>query len=464
MGTPGLHIQPTVNLSQQLRMILNPRMLQLLKTLHLPYIDLMESINRETTENPTLEIEKPDELLEYARTLRSGKTATADFDDSMPDKEIKDLGPSLQEYLIEQIRLESLEENDEKIAEYIINNIDERGYIKDYPKVREEIIQEFQVKSCNVDKVLSLIQTLEPEGIGARNLKECLLIQVQEYNFESEQLQDIIYKAIKYHFEDLAKKNFEKIARELDIETEGVKHIADFVEKNLTPAPGLLYRSDRQEQTIIPSFQIKKEQDQNTQQIKYLAVNLEKQKGPQLKINNHYLQLLDNPETDENTKKFIKEKLEAAKIFIDNINKRHETIQKIIDIITSSQQDFFNKGYYWLNPLQQNKLANMIGVHPSTISRAVSTKYAETPQGLYPLKYMCPRNFKGFSAMQIKGMLRKILGEQKKLSDQKIADFLRETRNFDIKRRTITKYRLELGEASSYERKKETAASGDNLV
>ncbi len=452
MANPGLNLHQTVNLSQQLRMILNPRMLQLLKTLHLPYLDLMESINRESTENPALEVEKQDELLEYARNLRLSRSTSApvDFDDSMPDREIKDLGPSLQNYLIEQIKLEDLEEADQDIAEYIINNIDERGYIKDYPKVREEIMKEFQVKSCNVDKILSLVQTLEPEGVGARNLKECLLIQVQEYNFESEQLQDVIYNTIKYHFEDLAKKKFDEIAKALDIEPDGVQHIADFVEKNLTPAPGLQYHSDRKEQTIIPSFQIKKEE--SSAGPKYLAVNLEKEKGPQLRISSQYMQILDNPETDEKTKKFIKEKLEAARIFIDNINKRHDTIQRIIDIITSSQQDFFNKGYYWLNPLQQNKLANLIGVHPSTISRAVSTKYAETPQGLYPLKYMCPRNFKGLSAMQIKGMMKNILGANKKLSDQKISDFLRETRNVDIKRRTVTKYRMELGESSSYER------------
>lgn len=454
MGTPGLHLQPTVNLSQQLRMILNPRILQLLKTLHLPYVDLMESISRETNENPALEVEKGDELLEYARTLRGSKTTAtaADFDELMPDKEIKDLGPSLQEFLLEQVRLEELEESDEKIAEYIINNIDERGYIKDYPKVRDEIMKEQGVKSCNVDKVLEIIQTLEPDGVGARNLKECLLLQLQEYNFDSPELQEVIYNTIKYHFEALAKKKYAEIAQALDIELEGVEHIAQFVEKNLIPAPGLQYRSDRQEQTIIPSFQIKKEE--SPAGIKYAAVNLEKEKGPQLKISNQYMQLMDDPATDENTKKYIKEKLEAAKIFIENIQKRHETIQKIIDIITGSQQDFFQKGYYWLNPLQQNKLANLIGVHPSTISRAVSTKYAETPQGLYPLKYMCPRNFKGFSPMQIKGMLRMILAENKDLSDQKISDLLRETRNIDIKRRTVTKYRMELGEESSYERKK----------
>jgi RNA polymerase sigma-54 factor len=276
MGTPGLNIQPSVNLSQQLRLVLNPRMLQLLKTLHLPYTDLLDSINKETTENPALDVEKTDELIAYAHSLRSGKsTATpSDFDASRPDKEIKDLGPTLQSHLIEQLHLEELEEQDFKIAEYLVQNIDDRGYLSDYPKIREEIVDSLKVKSCRVDKILGLVQTLEPEGVGARNLKECLLIQVNEYNFESEELQKIIYAVLKYHFEDLAKKKFEKIANELEIEPEGVEYIAEFVEKNLTPAPGHLYRTDRQEQTIIPSFAIKTLTDPETGITKFSAENL----------------------------------------------------------------------------------------------------------------------------------------------------------------------------------------------
>ena len=125
-----------------------------------------------------------------------------------------------------------------------------------------------------------------------------------------------------------------------------------------------------------------------------------------------------------------------------------------MDIIVKTQTDFLENGYYWLKPLQQDTLAQNVGVHPSTISRAVSTKYAETPQGLYPLKYLCPRNFKGYTAMQIKGMLIKIVREQPQLSDQKIANLLHERRGIPIKRRTIAKYRADLGEASSYGRQK----------
>lgn len=382
-------------------------MLQLLKTLHLPYTELIDSINKEVIENPALEFEKQDELIAYAKTLADSKVShSIGFDESMPDREIKDQGPSLQDYLEEQIRLEDLEEKELHIAKYLIANIDEKGYIKDYPVIRREVMQKFGVKSCNVDKTLEIIQTLEPEGVGARNLKECLLIQINEFNFESDALQDVIYKTIKYHFEKLAKKKYKEIAEELELEEEGVKHIAEFIEKNLNPAPGYLYRNDRQEQTIIPSFIIK--EDEETLENKFIYENLEETKGPRLKINFQYLRMLENKETDDETRTYLKEKLEAAKIFIDNINKRQNTVNNIIKIITSSQQDFFEKGYFWLQPLQQNNLASQVGVHPSTISRAVSTKYAETPQGLYPLKHMCPRNFKGYTSMQIKGMMRSL--------------------------------------------------------
>jgi RNA polymerase sigma-54 factor len=168
------------------------------------------------------------------------------------------------------------------------------------------------------------------------------------------------------------------------------------------------------------------------------------------------MQMLDNPNADEKTKEYLKERIMAAKLFIENLQKRYQTVQNIVNIITKTQGEFFNNGYYWLKPLQQDSLAHNVGVHPSTISRAVSTKYVETPQGLYPLKYLCPRDFRGYTAMQIKGMLMKIVKDNPGLSDQKIADWLKDNRDIDIKRRTITKYRSELGEASSYARKSHT--------
>lgn len=459
MPSPNLNIHQSLALSQQLKLVLNPRMLQLLKTLHLPYTDLLESINKETAENPALEVTKQDELLSFARTLSHQRkdTPLADYDDK-PDRELKARGPTLEEHLLEQIRLEDLDETDMQIAEFLIGNIDPRGYLENYTELREELIQKQQVAKGNVDKVLAIIQTLEPDGVGARNLKECLLIQVREYNFENQELQQVIFNAIKYHLDKLAAKKYADIAEDLELDVEGVIFIAEFIEKNLNPAPGHLFKTDSPTEMIIPSFQIKEEALDIAgmgQTTKFTAVNLEQTKGPQLNINSNYLKLLEDPNTDEQTKEFLKQKVSAAKIFIENIQRRQQTIDKIMNIIIDTQQEFFRDGYYWLRPLQQSTLADQVGVHPSTISRAVSTKYAETPQGLYPLKYLCPRNFQGYSPMQIKGMLKKIFKEKKNLSDQKIANLLQELRAIEIKRRTITKYRAELGETSSYQRKKE---------
>ncbi|GBR74446.1 RNA polymerase sigma-54 factor [Candidatus Termititenax aidoneus] len=447
---PKLNLAQTLNLSQQLKLMLNPRMLQLLKTLHLPYPDLLESINKEAAENPALEISRQDELLNYARTLsRGGERSLSGYDDSRPDKELKARGPTLREHLLQQARLEDFDEADLRVAEQLIDAIDERGYIEDYKAVREQIVTAGGATKNRVDHVLETIQTFEPDGVGARSLKECLLIQIREYNFENEALQQVISDAVKYHLDNLAKKNFAAIAEDLDIEPEGAKFIADFIEKNLNPLPGNAFKTDDNVQTIIPSFIIKHAESGG-----FTVLNLEADKGPRLNISNQYLQMLDDPAADAKTKEYLRERLAAAKIFIENIEKRYQTTQNIVDIIVKTQADFLENGYYWLKPLQQDALAQNVGVHPSTISRAVSTKYAETPQGLYPLKYLCPRNFKGYTAMQIKGMLIKIIREQPQLSDQKIAKLLNEQRGIPIKRRTIAKYRTDLGEASSYGRKK----------
>ncbi|MDR2429060.1 MAG: RNA polymerase factor sigma-54, partial [Candidatus Margulisbacteria bacterium] len=446
---PKLNLAQTLNLSQQLKLMLNPRMLQLLKTLHLPYPDLLEAINKEAAENPALEISRQDELLNYARTLsRGGERPLSGYDDSRPDKELKARGPTLHEHLLQQARLENFDAADLRVAERLIDAIDERGYIEDYKTVREQIVAAGGVTKNHVEQVLGVIQTFEPDGVGARSLKECLLIQIREHNFENAALRQVISDAVKYHLDNLAKKNFTAVAEDLDIEPDGVKFIAEFIEKNLNPLPGNAFKNDDHVQTIIPSFIIKRADGGFT------VLNLEADKGPRLNINNQYLQMLDNPDTDAKTKEYLRERLAAAKIFIENIEKRYQTVQNIVDIIVKTQTDFLENGYYWLKPLQQDTLAQNVGVHPSTISRAVSTKYAETPQGLYPLKYLCPRNFKGYTAMQIKGMLIKIIREQPQLSDQKIANLLHERRGIPIKRRTIAKYRTDLGEASSYGRQK----------
>lgn len=442
-----LTLQPTQKLSQTLQLILSPRLINLLKTLNLPYVELIDKINKEANENPLLEIEKPDELLEYAKSLKNNLVKKeADYDPLAQAKEISAGAQSLTEYLYSQLRLENLEEIDYKIGQFLIDNIDDQGFLTNYSELREEIMQKFEVKRTYVDKTLKIIQTLEPDGICARSLKECLLIQAEAYNFENEELKEIITKTIKNHLENLAKKKYSKIADDLGIPESGIQYLASFIEKNLNPAPASGYQKDKITQQVIPSFIIEKEKNGT-----YKAINLEQQKGPRLNFSQSYLNMLDNPKTDSETKRFLKEKFEAAKELIEHIKARHETTQKIINIITNTQEEFFQKGIFMMKPLLQKSLAEQVGVHPSTISRAVSTKYAQTPQGFYPLKFLCPRNYKGYSSVQIKGIMKTIIEENPKLSDLKICAFLQQ-RGIGIKRRTVAKYRSALGLSSSYHR------------
>jgi RNA polymerase sigma-54 factor len=443
----GLNIQTTQKLAQVLQLSLNPKILALLKTLQLSYPDLMEKINSEVEKNPLLEIEKQDELIEYAKQfLKSDIKTTADYDPLTPEKDIKGNSHSLAEFLMSQLNLENLDQTDLAIGNYLINNLDKQGYLPNYTQLKNEIMEKQNVKRTHVDKILKIIQDFEPEGVGARNLKECLLIQVEAYNFESTALKEIITLAIKDHLDDLAKKKYAKIAKALNIQEDGVISIANFIEKNLNPLPAKGYQTDQLAKNIIPSFIIEKKDDNN-----YQAINLEERKGPVLNLNPTYIKLLEDPKTDDETRIYLKEKLIAAKEFLDNIKMRHQSIQKTIDIITATQQDFFENGYFMLKPLEQKTLAAQVGVHPSTISRTVSTKFTQTPQGVFPLKTLCPRNFKGHSAIHIKGIIKSIIAEKPAASDQEICNILL-SKDIEIKRRTVTKYRSELGFYSSYDR------------
>jgi len=446
----NLQMQPRLTLSQTLTQILSPKTLQLLKTINLPYQELLEKIDQEKNENPVLEVTKNDELMEYAKAL-SATMPLSGKKEYNPDDPVMDFRSNeitLFEHLLAQLRLVNLSPLEYEIGEKLIEAIDDRGFIIGYPELRQELMDKHQVKRTYIDALLEIIQSFEPDGVGARNVKECLIIQINEYNFDSKELQDVIYKAVKYHFEDLTKKKFDLISQELGIPVEGVQRIADFIEKNLNPNPGSGFSRSHAPEIVIPSFTVFK-----TEAGIYKGINLEEKKGPQLRVNEQYLKMVDDPSVDAETKAFVKQKLEAARDLIYNLERRIETINKILNTIVETQQEFFELGSFWLKPLQQSTLSEMVGIHPSTISRTCSSKYIQTPKGFFPLKYLCPRNVHGYSPYQLKAIIKKMVSEHKELSDQKLANLLAE-RNINIKRRTVTKYRHEIGEKSSFERKK----------
>jgi RNA polymerase sigma-54 factor len=437
-------------LRQTLELVLSPKMLQTLKLLSLPYIELVDKLKQEAEENVMLEVERHDELFELIRYLNSDKKIRKDADFSeMPGiEEVRDKSMTLEEALLDQLELENLNEKDRKIAGVIIENIDDKGYISNYAEVREKIMKDLDVSRPTVDKVLKIVQGFEPDGVGARDLKECLLIQIGEYNFQNEELEDVLTKVVSKHLEDLGEKRYDKIAKSLGIPKEGVARIAEFIKENLNPYPGSCFAGTARH--IIPSFAI--EGSENG----YKLVNLEKNYGPVLKINDRYLKMMNDPKIDAEALKFLKAKFASAKELMENIRKRYELSDRIMEKLKETQAEFLEQGKIFLKPFLQKELASDFDVHPSTISRAISEKYVQTPQGLLPIKFLFPRGHKGFTHAKLKSMIRSIVeGEDKAgpLSDEAIVKSLR-SMGADVARRTVNAYRKELGISDSKDRSK----------
>src|SRR3989344_4973937 len=437
------------NLSQTLDLLLAPRLLQMLKVLSLPYLEFVDQVKKEAEENPVMEVENTDEYVEFLRYLSEGRNVKkeADFTELPGLENFSRVAKTLEEHLLEQLEFEDIEDNLKGIGREIIGNIDDQGYLLAYPTLRDRLMSQFDVSRPTVDKVLKIIQTFEPEGVGARDLKECLLLQIKMYDFENEELEEILTKVVEKHLEDLEAKNFAKIAQALGIPESGVEEIANYIKNNLNPLPGASYGGEAKQ--VVPSFAVEETGKG------YKFVNLETQYGPRIKFSQTYLKMLDDPKTDEKTKSFLKDKLKRAKELAEDFAKRSETLDKIVRKIIGSQDDFLKKGVLWLKPLTQKSLSAEFGLHPSTISRSVAGKYIQTPQGLYPLKFLCPRGPKGLTAARLKAMLVEIgNGENKSepLTDEQVRRAMKE-RGVELDRRTVAYYRKELGLPTAMDRR-----------
>ncbi|MBU0687633.1 MAG: RNA polymerase factor sigma-54 [Candidatus Margulisbacteria bacterium] len=435
-------------LEQTLELTLAPRMLAMLKLLNLPYQDLLEKIKQESEENVMLEVEHQDEyvgLINYIGSHPSQKKQL-DFKDLPGIENIGDEHQTLEKYLLTQLDFEKLSEPNHQIAEALISSINPDGYLLHYPEVREKIEKDFNVSRPTVDKILKIIQTFEPDGVGARDLKECLLIQLREHNFQNDQLETIVETIIQKHLEALAEGHFQKIAESLSIREAGVKQVAEFIKNNLNPKPGSIFAEA--ERHLVPSFAY--EEDEHG---KPFVLNLEEKYGPTLKISPQYEKILKETK-DEETIKYLKEKMERAKELVEGVKKRQETQNKIAAYIVKHQIAFFKKGENWVRPLLQKEIAQEVDVHPSTVSRALAAKYIQTQKGLYHLKNLCQRSWMGISKRKMKELIEEIIqieSQDHPISDEKIKNQLQE-RGIKVSRRAVADYRKQLNIPAAKER------------
>ena len=431
--------------SQKLKQLLNPKIIQMLKVFNTPYRELLDQIRTESAENVLIEIQQPDRLEQYEMGLRKQNSP------SLNNKDLSDFtgdnkGQSLREFLLSQLNLIAITDDKKAIAEFLIDSIDSRGYLNDFCTIREEVCKRFNVKDRTVIDVLKTIHTFEPDGIGARSLKECLIIQLDNYELDNQELRDIISLVIRKHTDELAAENYQKIATALNLSEEGVQSIHDFIKNNFNPSPGSSFTTDNFDYSVIPSFEVSLDESQ-----KVIIKNLEESFGIKINISSQYLKLLEDPNTDKETKEFLTLKLQKAKELESNLLNRTNTLDKIATYLFNKQIMFLHDGYDYLIPLMQKDVAKDLNMNPSTISRIFSSKYCRTPHGLFSLKQLCPRNHFGKTATQLKKIIRVTMDNNPSLSDQKLANILT-TQGIPIKRRTVTKYRHELGIDTRFKR------------
>lgn len=437
-----------LELVQSQKLVMTTQLKQSLTILNMSKVELEEEIRKESEENPLLDIERKEEIdwEAYINNIDKGYKGEINYN---PDNElnleniIKE-ETNLYEYLNLQIGLYKLSDKEREICNYIIDSLDEDGYLR----VEERyMLDDLNVEKEEFEKSLSIIQQLEPVGVGARDLVECLIIQANNQGVYDEQL----IKIIKEDLDLIALNKVKEISKKHKIPMQMCIALVNKI-KQLDPKPGRLCCNEK---TVYVQPDVIVEKIDNE-----LIVYTNEKDSYNLKINNFYKEVLKNSSSDSEAKNFIKSKLNSASNLVKNIQNRNHTILRIAEAIVSCQDGFFNKGPQFIKPLKLKDIAEMIECHESTISRGVNGKYMLTPFGVYEFKYFFSTAIETTSdemtsSTSIKKIIKEtIKGENKKkpLSDEQISKILKES-GISVARRTVAKYREELQIPSSSKRK-----------
>ena len=459
------------SLQQRLLQKLSPQQIQLMKMLQLPTVELEKRIKEELEINPALE--EGEEQIQASDHEEGVDEKRDDFDfqeyvnDDTPyyktqinnfskDKEEYQkplsFGYSLSERLIKQIRLKIKNEKNKEIAEHIIGNLDESGYLRrELFNIVDDLAfsQNIFTSEKELEKVLLEVQDLDPAGVGARSLKECLLIQLRKKKktISIKTAEAILEKC----FDSFTKKHYSKIAKKLDIDNTAIKEaIAEIVKLNPKPGNSLIDTQSSIQQ-ITPDFTIV-ENDGN------MTVELNHRNSPQLKVSKDYMEMIkgfqesDQKKRDKEAIVFVKQKVDSAKWFIEAIKQRQNTLLNTMEAIVSFQKNFFLTGdEKKLKPMILKDVASIVDMDISTISRVANSKHAATPYGIFSLKYFFSESLstdtgEEVSTREVKTILNEAIKEEDKskpLTDEKLAELLKQ-KGYLIARRTVAKYREQL--------------------
>ncbi|HEX8200692.1 MAG TPA: RNA polymerase factor sigma-54 [Isosphaeraceae bacterium] len=469
-----MRLDTSQQMRTDMRLRMAPRMIQSMEILQLPLLALQERIDQELIENPILvdmreatpaseaeeaaapepaeaepEFEGFDDWDSFGETHRPSRAALSEEADRKHDamQNMASRPPSLHDYLADQLGFLDADPTLRALAEYIIHNLDDNGFLN---LDLSEVIRDFggDASREQAERALALVQKLDPPGVGARNLRECLLLQLTP----DVPCRDVLQILVANHLDDIQQNRLPTIEKKTGIPIEEIKDAIEHL-RRLNPRPGSRF-SPENAQYVVPDLIV--EADEHGQ----YQVRLQDEHTPQLAISRHYQRLLKNKEADPAAREYIQKKIQSARWLIEAIEQRRNTLLKVARAIIEHQKAFLDKGPEYIEPLKMQQIADRVHVHVTTVSRAVDDKWVQTPRGIFPLK----RFFGGGTTTAdgeevawdtIKQKLLEIIAKENKqapLSDEEIVEELGRS-GFPVARRTVTKYRKALRIASSRQRK-----------
>jgi RNA polymerase sigma-54 factor len=480
MAGEGLQTRLVPRQTLALQQVLSPQLQQSLLVLQTPLLELRNLVQQEMETNPVLE-ELPDE----PRADERGEVEPSD-DDNFKDefeklasldeewrdymaqsagsggdafrrsREAKDtrqfffdsiaVQETLQQNLLGQLNQSALNATARKAAELIIGNIDDNGFLQSTP---EEMALNSGISKEDFEAMLALIQSFYPAGVGARDLRECLLIQLKREGKDN----GLEYKIVSEHMDDLGRRRFPEIGRRMGISVEEVQKAADNIGR-LNPRPGQVFAAPPQNY-VLPDVTVEKVDGE-------YQIILNNEQIPHLRISNLYKDVIASGRTQSSeVKDYIRDKIRSGKFLIRSIHQRQQTISSIAQQIVARQGDFLEHGPSHLKPMTMAEVAGAVGVHETTVSRAVSGKYMATPQGIFEMKYFFTPGYQtvageSLSNTSVKEAVLDLVKREngnEPLSDNEIVKILSE-RGIPIARRTVAKYRTELNILPSHMRRK----------
>lgn len=464
------------------KLILTPQLQQAIKLLQLPHLELSQFLNQELMENPLLEESVDEVSLEELTPEERDSMETEDVfeDEGVPLEKLmnfavdeyfeerssdgRDMGyfnpgtvtplaydqflskkPDLYDHLLWQLRLSNVLDEIRQVGEIIIGNIDENGYLK---ASLEEITEAAKTQFEITEKALDLVQSFDPSGIGARSIKECLLLQLRALNLQG----SIVEKIVANNMDELENKKYTSISQQYNIPLKDVMAAVKIIE-GLEPKPGRIF-SSASTNYIVPDVSLIKTADG-------YQIILNDEGLPRLKVSSYYKRLIQqNNACTKEDKQFLVERLRSAVGLLKSLDQRNRTIYRVTETLLDLQSEFFRKGIHYLKPLTLKDVSSVLNLHESTVSRVTSNKYLSCEHGVFCFRFLFSSalhsGLGSVSSTSVKNTIKKIVSEedpQKPFSDQHVSEMLKRS-GIIIARRTVAKYREELGIPPQAQRRK----------